>query len=117
MNTKNGWIGVDLDATLATYTGWKGPYDIGQPIEPMVSRVKAWIGEGKEVRIMTARVAPFNDNRDLLAVVNCIKAWCLQHIGHELPVTCTKDHGLIELWDDRAVGVVPNTGLRADGKP
>jgi hypothetical protein len=54
---QNGWIGVDLDGTLAYYD--KNDYDplhIGYPLVPMVRRVKAWIKEGKDVRIFTARV-------------------------------------------------------------
>jgi len=51
----SGWIGVDLDGTLATYGGWKGPDDIGAPVPAMMKRVKRWIGEGREVRIFTAR--------------------------------------------------------------
>jgi hypothetical protein len=27
-----------------------------------------------------------------------------------------KDYAMHELWDDRAVQVIPNTGVRADGK-
>ena len=50
-----GWIGVDLDGTLAEYHGWNG--SIGKPIAPMVDRVKRWLAEGVEVRIMTARVS------------------------------------------------------------
>ena len=55
---EGGWIGVDLDGTLARYDGWKGPEHIGEPLMPMVERVKAWLAEGREVRIMTARVSP-----------------------------------------------------------
>jgi len=29
---QNGWIGVDLDATLAEYQGFTAPDDIGKPI-------------------------------------------------------------------------------------
>jgi hypothetical protein len=32
-------------------------------------------------------------------------------------VTREKDFAMIELWDDRAVQVVTNTGERADGLP
>lgn len=53
--SNKGWIGVDLDGTLAHYDGWKGPEHIGAPIPAMVERVKAWLAEGKEVRISTAR--------------------------------------------------------------
>lgn len=45
-----------------------------------------------------------------------IKAWCLEHLGQELEVTCSKDYGMILLYDDRAVQIIPNTGRRADGQ-
>jgi hypothetical protein len=55
------------------------------------------------------------DGRDISDVVRPIEAWCVEHIGVVLPVTNVKDFGMIELWDDRAVQVVPNTGQRVDG--
>lgn len=106
-----GWIGVDLDGTLAHYEGWLGPKHIGDPIAKMVERVKAWLAAGIEVRIFTARVS--GDDGTCLAV---IRSWCRTHLGTHLPVTCEKDYGMIELWDDRAVQVVENTGERADGE-
>lgn len=54
----SGWIGVDLDGTIAEYHGWVSPTHIGAPIPKMVERVKVWLSEGKEVRIFTARVFP-----------------------------------------------------------
>ena len=41
-----GWIGVDLDGTLARYEGWAGSHDMGEPIAAMVDRVRAWRAEG-----------------------------------------------------------------------
>jgi hypothetical protein len=113
------WIGVDLDGTLAFYNGWKGETEIGPPVPRMVERVKGWLAEGKEVRIVTARVAHAARNldgtlHDPSAVVRAIQAWCLEHIGQMLPVTNAKDFGMIELWDDRAVQVIPNTGIPVD---
>lgn len=107
----SGWIGVDLDGTLAEYDTWRGVSHIGKPIPKMVDRVKRWLSQGIEVRIFTARV--FGEDRAV--VIAPIKAWCLEHIGQELPITCTKDYGMVELWDDRAVQVVPNTGERVGG--
>lgn len=52
----NGWIGVDLDGTLAHYEGWKGVEHVGAPVPAMLQRVKDWIAKGVEVRIFTARV-------------------------------------------------------------
>ena len=106
----SGWIGVDLDGTLAHYGGWQGPDHIGAPIAPMVERVKDWLAAGKDVRIFTARVA-FDEAGEARTA---IQAWCLRHIGTELPITNVKDYGMVELWDDRAVQIITNTGRRAD---
>ena len=117
----SGWIGVDLDGTLAEYGGWKGPGHIGAPIAAMVNRVKRWVSEGREVRIFTARVDgggvalsmgdPNGEQcRDVDNVRAHIEAWCKEHIGVVLPITNVKDYGMIALWDDRAVHVKTNTG-------
>lgn len=122
----NGWIGVDLDGTLARYDGWKGSTHIGEPVPLMLARVKDWLSQGMEVRIFTARISgmaypPFhgdmkafeagiaraNDARD---AHKAIEAWCEQHIGRVLPITNVKDYAMVELWDDRAVQVEQNTG-------
>lgn len=112
-----GWIGVDLDGTLAEYHGWRGANHIGAPIPAMVERVKKWIAEDKDVRIFTARVYGFVPNSHTVVIVRrYIERWCEEHIGKVLPVTNEKDYGMVELWDDRAVQVVVNTGRRADGE-
>jgi hypothetical protein len=139
-----GWIGVDLDGTLAE---WKEPYDvlqIGPPIPAMIERVKDWLAEGQDVRIFTARVGPASaaecvaalneittnqyvavglTDRDYLHVrdgdptifwqrYQCalIAAWCQEYLGQVLPITATKDFHLWQLWDDRCVQMVSNTG-------
>lgn len=112
---KGGWIGVDLDATLCVYEKWEGPYVLGPPIPRMVERVKAWLAEGRDVRIFTARMTdrPFNNDgtaHDLGRERAGIEAWCRLHIGQVLPITNVKDWDMMELWDDRAVQVKPNTG-------
>lgn len=107
-----GWTGVDLDGTLAVYDAWVHHTVIGEPIAPMVERVKGWIAEGRDVRIFTARVAPALS--EAWVVSECrtaIEDWCLEHLGKILPVTHEKDYAMVELWDDRCVQVVPNTGL------
>lgn len=115
----HGWLGVDLDGTLAEYYGWRPDGGIGAPVPLMLERVKRWLKEGKDVRIVTARVNPAGrkDFPEQFAIQRkLIAAWCLQHIGKELPVGYEKDLKMIELWDDRAVQVEPNTGRRVDGK-
>lgn len=124
-----GWIGVDLDGVLAEYHGWPADGSIGKPVPAMVERVKAWLAEGKDVRIFTARGWPLGTTEEYatggtaLATLERLTqaqnqaekicAWSEQHLGQRLRITCVKDHSMIELWDDRAVQVVPNTGLPA----
>jgi hypothetical protein len=121
----SGWIGVDLDGTLAEYNGWRGG-EVGEPIKLMADRVKLWLSEGHDVRIMTARVAETGlrnhvggvDDTTFANVQRAvIQDWTEKHFGVRLAVTATKDFGMVELWDDRCVQVLPNTGIRADGKP
>ncbi len=118
-----GWIGVDLDGALAEHQGWDG--GIGKPIAPMVERVKRWLAEGVEVRIMTARVSARGgyssesmrsaDSAFVAEQRVQIQEWCLEHLGAVIPVTHEKDFRMVELWDDRAVQVISNTGRRTDG--
>jgi hypothetical protein len=108
----DGWIGVDLDGTLAEYHGWKGPEleHIGAPIPLMLERVRRWLDEGREVRIFTARAC-------IPEQVPPVLAWLRIHLGRELPVTNAKDLHMVALWDDRAVQVEPNQGIRVDAAP
>lgn len=109
----SGWIGVDLDGTLARYDGWAGIDQIGAPLQPMVDRIKNWIADGYEVRIVTARVAPGEDRslEDVALAKEMIQNWLVSCCDlPRLEVTCQKDFGMIQLWDDRAVQVVSNVG-------
>lgn len=118
LKAQKPWIGVDLDGTLARYDGWKHLFHVGEPVVPMVERVKQWLSEGKCVKIMTARITPpyFLPDRDKDQgiteddVRRVIQDWTEKHIGERLEVTATKDLHMVELWDDRAVQVEPNTG-------
>lgn len=123
----SGWIGVDLDGTLAHYEHFVAPNVIGASIPLMVERVKNWLAEGQQVKIFTARVYPYAIDKDQRSE-NCriksyceqwvasygaykaIQNWCEMHIGQTLEVTCAKDYHMYLLYDDRAVQVIPNTG-------
>lgn len=98
-----GWIGVDLDGTLAYYNGWAGADNIGEPIPEMAKRVKQWISEGREVRVFTARAS-------VPEQVLPVHKWLEKHGFGWLEVTNVKDFGCVEIWDDRAVRVITNTG-------
>lgn len=118
MSDLRPWVGVDLDGTLAEYDGFQGPTTIGKPIPAMVERVKNWLREGVRVKIFTARVGCPDQShpdylkrlREAILVREYLEAWCLEHIGQKLEITCQKDYDMLELWDDRATQVVPNTG-------
>lgn len=98
-----GWVGFDLDGTLAKYDGWKGSSEIGDPIPEMVVHLKKYLDNGHDVRIFTARA----EDDD---AVPFIQEWCLRHIGIVLPITNRKDYDMLRLYDDRAVAVEHNTG-------
>lgn len=102
-----GWIGVDLDGTLAEYHGWSD--FIGVPIPAMVDRAKQWLAEGEDVRILTARGTGAGSKHNA-EQLNNITMWCKANLGRVLPVTDRKDVHMRVLYDDRAVGVEPNTG-------
>lgn len=112
------WWGVDLDGTLVKYENWIGPEHVGEPIPLMVERIKRWLSLGRQVKIFTARVYGIEriTNGAVHPVYAVIEEFCRNVIGQVLPITCNKDYHMIELWDDRCVQVIPNTGERADQK-
>lgn len=127
--SSRGWIGVDLDGTLASYQGWCGLTHIGEPIPAMVERVKHWLQDGLTVKIFTARVycpqpasvvdaiSYIKRADEVQIAAAAIEAWCEKHLGQRLAITCMKDYDMVELWDDRCVQVLTNTGQRADEVP
>lgn len=81
---------------------------IGEPVQPMVERVKGWLAQDRTVKIFTARVdggevaiAMGDENgiahRDVHAVRYHIEQWCQKHIGQVLPITNVKDYGMVEV--------------------
>ena len=108
----NGWIGVDLDGTLAHFDHFRGWDHIGDPVPEMLARVRGWLAEGRDVRIFTARVAHLGSDDGSHAEMSraAIERWCEIHLGKVLPVTCVKDVSCIRIYDDIAVAVQKNTG-------
>jgi hypothetical protein len=94
-----GWIGVDLDGTLAHYDEFRGDDFVGVPIEPMVRQVRKWLDAGRDVRIFTARKPH-----------PAIRKFSKDNFGKILPITNIKDSNMVALYDDRAVGVKRNSG-------
>lgn len=103
---REGWTGYDLDGTLAK-TG-KGNA-IGDPIQPMLDRLRADLRAGKSVKIVTARAA--NPK-----AIPAVKRWLAKQGLPDLEVTNEKDHRMQVLYDDKARHVISNTGIVADDK-
>lgn len=99
-----GWIGVDLDGTLAHYESGQYP-EIGEPLEPMVNRILGWLEAGEEVRILTARAAHGTED------IERVSDWLKNVAGlPALRVTSEKDPDMEVLWDDKVIQMKPNTG-------
>ena len=107
--------GVDLDSTLATFDEWEGPEVIGELIPRMGIRVRAWLAMGDRVDIFTARVHPSHGPEEVEIGTRAVKKWFVDLFGVEPIVTCQKDPEWEDIWDDKTVQVIPNTGERADG--
>lgn len=99
----NRWIGVDLDGTLAQWDGWKGHQYIGAPVPAMLERVKRWIKMDIEVRVFTARAS-------VPEHIPAVEEWLEKNGLPGLRVTNEKDYRMLQLWDDRCIQVIPNTG-------
>lgn len=106
MEPSDGWIGVDLDGTLA-YLGSQIPEVIGPPIPEMMDRVRNWLQKGYQVKIFTARAS-------VPEQIPIVRQWLRNHDLPELEITNAKDFGMIECWDDRSVEVIANTGRPAN---
>lgn len=98
-----GWIGVELDGTLALCESPQSMSRIGEPVSKMRMRVQQWLMVGIDVRLFTARAA---DEKQ----IPLIEAWLKEHRMAGMKITDRKDFGMSQFWDDRAVHVVSNRG-------
>lgn len=99
---KHPWIGVDLDGTLAVWTEYN--QDIGEAVPTMLNRVRAWRAAGITVKLFTARAAHPE-------LIQGVRDWLFLHDLQDMEITNAKDSDMVEMWDDRAVAVVRNTGV------
>ena len=112
MEQQETWA-FDFDSTLSFY---EEPFSttLGPPVPEMVRKVKAAIAEGVQVVIFSARVYPGADYERLAQSTNAmlnIAEWCQKHIGQVLPITFVKMPIFTKLYDDRAIEILPNTGV------
>lgn len=102
--SRKPWIGVDFDGTLAQYTSAKNLNKLGKPVPVMLERVKYWLEKGYTIKIFTARASLGKEG------IAPVKKWLAENGLPDLEVTNQKDFSMVELWDDRAIQVVQNTG-------
>lgn len=100
---ENAWIGVDLDGTLARFKSWKGLKHVGRPVPLMLARIHRWLAAGYQVKIVTARAT-------LPESLPPIEKWLRKQGLEGLEITNRVDMDMVELWDDRAVHIQPNSG-------
>ena len=99
-----GWVGFDLDGTLAKYVSWNGPQSIGEPIKSMIEILKKYLSNGWKCKIFIAR-AYYG-----IEATTAIHKWLKNQGLPELEVTNIKDFAMAYLYDDRCVVVETNTG-------
>lgn len=106
------WIGVDLDGTLAEYHGWKGPENIGAPIQPILERVKRILAEGEVIdNRLVRKVKIFTSRASIPSQVPPVQKWLREQGLNGVEITCIKDIGCVLVLDDRCEYIVSNTGM------
>lgn len=104
----SGWVGVGFDGVLA-HRQMTGD-DPGAPIRVMIERVKNWLAEGRDVRIVTSRVHPACPAKERAKQKILIERWTRKYLEEVLPVTAHLEPEMIVLYDHRVVQVEKNTG-------
>ncbi len=106
---RQGWVGFDLDGTLAIDTPGTWP-QIGDPIPAMCDRLRWLNDKGIPCRIITARVSAAVYPDKVVAEMARIDAWCLAVFGCTFQLTPEKDQRMMFMFDDRAIHVPRNSG-------
>jgi hypothetical protein len=101
-------IAVDLDGTLAEYSGWKSVSDIGKPIESTVKKLEAEKKKGTRIIIHTARLSDPNNTQHGSKMwgmtLDYIRKWLFKNnIPYNSVWEGEGKPRADEYWDDRAV--------------
>lgn len=98
-----GYYYIDLDKTLAFHKTEWGAKVIGKPLPKMVVKIKKLLRDGKKIKIFTARAGEKKAIKE-------IQDWLKANRLPRFEITNIKGTDVIEIWDDRARQVDPNTG-------
>ena len=99
----SAWIGVGLDGTLSIAPEHFRVDHINPPVPEMLKRVKDWIAHGYTVKVVTARAS-------IEGGAEVVKKWLVKNGLPDVEVTNAKDFHMLEMWDDRGVQVLMNSG-------
>ncbi|HUT74284.1 MAG TPA: hypothetical protein VM221_05535 [Armatimonadota bacterium] len=115
-------IAVDLDGCLATYAGWKGHEDIGDPLPGALDAMHTLHADGHQLFIFTCRCcevpligadgagAPYDlpNPATLPGAAEAIKAWLQRHRFPPMQVWTGPGKPFADIYiDDRAMRVAP----------
>lgn len=105
------WVGVGLDGVLAKRSEAGIAGEIGPPIPDMVARVRDWVKyKGIKVRVLTPRAYTEEGAAE-------VDAWLHANRLGYLECTSQKDLHMVEFWDDHAVQIISNLGVRVGKSP
>lgn len=113
MSSGKAWWGFDIDKTAFTDEGGTRGGVIGEPIMPIIRRIKWFLRVGRKVSIVTARVHPSESDRDeqIMTVRGALVKALGQDRANMIDIRSDKDRHMIDLYDDRAKQVIPNKGI------
>lgn len=109
-------IAIDLDKTLAFHESSWGVSRVGEPIVPMVEKVKEWLTKGYKVTIFTSRVNEFDrsSKKEIDEQVKMIEEFLNRAGLPLLPITSIKRRYFTHYVDDRSYHVERNLGKISD---
>ena len=97
-DSREGWIGVDLDGTLAEHQEWQGPTHIGKPVAAMIEQVKRKLAQGYEFKVFTARLSGLG-RKEREQAIDAIQDWTEE--AHWGAISRDKRK---RSWHDRVLG-------------
>jgi hypothetical protein len=112
--SKNIHIALDFDKTLAYHESNWGISRVGEPIYPMLEKLKEWLDKGYKVSIFTARVSRDKKYEVMKEQVDFICDFLNKNGLPELPITANKYPYFTHFVDDKAYHVERNTGKISD---
>lgn len=85
MPKSKGVLAVDLDGTLAEKQHPFNPYTVGEPVPPVMDRLKQELASGRRAVLFTARASSHDPG-----MVRAVREWLQKHGLEGMQITCVK---------------------------